>query len=186
LGRLDGKVGPIRGTGAGNGRAAMVLGVRVAGGELEQNDEVPTVHPVHEWQGERYVQASVGSSGPLAHAGDSGSNTATAPPPVRAACGQQAARGAARRGVLRYACRLAATRGWHRIRANAMLCALVRTPRTEVLARGRGAQAEQLAQTSPLGTVGRPHEVGCVGRTELPTNLLPSTRPKFAFMVGER
>ncbi len=72
---------------------------------------------------------------------------------------EQAAHGAAKGGVLSFTYHLAAAGGPHRIRANAILPGLIRTPSTEFLFHGPDAPGEMMARTNPLGRVGHPDDV---------------------------
>jgi NAD(P)-dependent dehydrogenase (short-subunit alcohol dehydrogenase family) len=72
---------------------------------------------------------------------------------------QQAAHGAAKGGVLSFTYHLAAAGGPHRIRANAILPGLIRTPSTEFLFASPDAPGSLLAAANPLGRVGEPDDV---------------------------
>jgi meso-butanediol dehydrogenase/(S,S)-butanediol dehydrogenase/diacetyl reductase len=72
---------------------------------------------------------------------------------------QQAAHGAAKGGVLSFTYHLAAAGGPHRIRANAILPGLIRTPSTEFLFASPDAPGSMLAAANPLGRVGEPDDV---------------------------
>jgi NAD(P)-dependent dehydrogenase (short-subunit alcohol dehydrogenase family) len=72
---------------------------------------------------------------------------------------QQAAHGAAKGGVLSFTYHLAAAGGPHRIRANAILPGLIRTPSTEFLFATPDAPGSMLAATNPLGRVGEADDV---------------------------
>jgi NAD(P)-dependent dehydrogenase (short-subunit alcohol dehydrogenase family) len=72
---------------------------------------------------------------------------------------QQAAHGAAKGGVLSFTYHLAAAGGPHRIRANAILPGLIRTPSTEMLFASPDAPGSKLAATNPLGRVGEADDV---------------------------
>jgi len=72
---------------------------------------------------------------------------------------QQAAHGAAKGGVLAYTYHLAAAGGPHRIRANAILPGMIRTPSTEFLFHGPDAPSAKLAEANPLGRTGYPEDV---------------------------
>jgi len=72
---------------------------------------------------------------------------------------EQAAHGAAKGGVLSFTYHLAAAGAPHRIRANAILPGLIRTPSTEFLFRGPDAPGERMARANPLGRVGHPDDV---------------------------
>ena len=72
---------------------------------------------------------------------------------------QQAAHGAAKGGVLAFTYHLAAAGGPHRIRANAILPGLIRTPSTEFLFSSPDAPGSRLASANPLGRVGDADDV---------------------------
>jgi meso-butanediol dehydrogenase / (S,S)-butanediol dehydrogenase / diacetyl reductase len=72
---------------------------------------------------------------------------------------QQAAHGAAKGGVLSFTFHLAAAGGLHRIRANAILPGLIRTPSTEFLFASADAPGSMLAAANPLGRVGEADDV---------------------------
>lgn len=72
---------------------------------------------------------------------------------------QQAAHGAAKGGVLSFTYHLAAAGGPHRIRANAILPGLIRTPSTEFLFATPDAPGSMLAAANPLGRVGEADDV---------------------------
>ncbi|MEA3185791.1 MAG: hypothetical protein QOJ74_2268 [Ilumatobacteraceae bacterium] len=72
---------------------------------------------------------------------------------------QQAAHGAAKGGVLSFTYHLAAAGGPHRIRANAILPGLIRTPSTEFLFASTDAPGRLLAAANPLGRVGEADDV---------------------------
>jgi NAD(P)-dependent dehydrogenase (short-subunit alcohol dehydrogenase family) len=72
---------------------------------------------------------------------------------------QQAAHGAAKGGVLSFTYHLAAAGGPHRIRANAILPGLIRTPSTEFLFASPDAPGSTLAAANPLGRVGEADDV---------------------------
>ena len=72
---------------------------------------------------------------------------------------QQAAHGAAKGGVLAFTYHLAAAGGPHRIRANAILPGLIRTPSTEFLFDSPDAPGSTLAAANPLGRVGEADDV---------------------------
>jgi meso-butanediol dehydrogenase/(S,S)-butanediol dehydrogenase/diacetyl reductase len=72
---------------------------------------------------------------------------------------QQAAHGAAKGGVLAFTYHLAAAGGPHRIRANAILPGLIRTPATEFLFASPEAPGSMLAAANPLGRVGEADDV---------------------------
>jgi NAD(P)-dependent dehydrogenase (short-subunit alcohol dehydrogenase family) len=86
-------------------------------------------------------------------------NTASIAAVRGAAFFQQAAHGAAKGGVLAYTYHLAAAGGPHRIRANAILPGMIRTPSTEFLFHGPDAPSAKLAETNPLGRTGYPEDV---------------------------
>jgi meso-butanediol dehydrogenase / (S,S)-butanediol dehydrogenase / diacetyl reductase len=72
---------------------------------------------------------------------------------------QQAAHGAAKGGVLSFTYHLAAAGGPHRIRANAILPGLIRTPSTEFLFARPDSPGSMLGAANPLGRVGDPDDV---------------------------
>ena len=72
---------------------------------------------------------------------------------------QQAAHGAAKGGVLSFTYHLAAAGGPHRIRANAILPGMIRTPSTEFLFATPESPGSMLGATNPLGRVGEPDDV---------------------------
>ena len=72
---------------------------------------------------------------------------------------QQAAHGAAKGGVLAFTYHLAAAGGPHRIRANAILPGLIRTPATEFLFASPEAPGSMLAAANPLGRIGEADDV---------------------------
>ncbi len=72
---------------------------------------------------------------------------------------QQAAHGAAKGGVLSFTYHLAAAGGPHRIRANAILPGLIRTPSTEFLFASPDSPGSMLAAANPLGRVGDADDV---------------------------
>ena len=72
---------------------------------------------------------------------------------------QQAAHGAAKGGVLSFTYHLAAAGGPHRIRANAIMPGLIRTPSTEFLFDSPDAPGSTLAAANPLGRVGEADDV---------------------------
>lgn len=86
-------------------------------------------------------------------------NTASIAAVRGAAFFQQAAHGAAKGGVLAYTYHLAAAGGPHRIRANAILPGMIRTPSTEFLFHGPDAPSAKLAESNPLGRTGYPEDV---------------------------
>ena len=72
---------------------------------------------------------------------------------------QQAAHGAAKGGVLAFTYHLAAAGGPHRIRVNAILPGLIRTPATEFLFASPEAPGSMLAAANPLGRIGEADDV---------------------------
>jgi meso-butanediol dehydrogenase/(S,S)-butanediol dehydrogenase/diacetyl reductase len=72
---------------------------------------------------------------------------------------QQAAHGAAMGGVLSFTYHLAAAGGPHRIRANAILPGMIRTPSTEFLFATPDSPGSKLGDANPLGRVGEPDDV---------------------------
>jgi meso-butanediol dehydrogenase/(S,S)-butanediol dehydrogenase/diacetyl reductase len=72
---------------------------------------------------------------------------------------QQAAHGAAKGGVLSFTYHLAAAGGPHRIRANAILPGMIRTPSTEFLFATPDSPGSKLGDANPLGRVGEPDDV---------------------------
>lgn len=72
---------------------------------------------------------------------------------------QQAAHGAAKGGVLAFTNHLAAAGGPHRIRANAILPGLIRTPSTEFLFETPDSPGSKLEAAHPLGRVGTAEDV---------------------------
>ena len=95
----------------------------------------------------------------VARGGGSIINTASIAAVRGAAFFQQAAHGAAKGGVLAYTYHLAAAGGPHRIRANAILPGMIRTPQTEFLFHGPDAPSAKLAESNPLGRTGYPEDV---------------------------
>ena len=75
---------------------------------------------------------------------------------------EQAAHGAAKGGVLSFTYHLAASGGRHRIRANAILPGMIRTPSTEFLFTEPDGPGWRLAEANPLGRVGTPEDVANV------------------------
>jgi NAD(P)-dependent dehydrogenase (short-subunit alcohol dehydrogenase family) len=75
---------------------------------------------------------------------------------------QQAAHGAAKGGVLSLTYHLAAAGGPHRIRANAILPGLIRTPSTEMLFATPDSPGSKLGEANPLGRVGEADDVAKV------------------------
>ena len=72
---------------------------------------------------------------------------------------QQAAHGAAKGGVLSFTYHLAAAGGPHRIRANAILPGMIRTPSTEFLFATPDSPGSKLGDANPLGRVGEADDV---------------------------
>lgn len=72
---------------------------------------------------------------------------------------QQAAHGAAKGGVLSITNHLAAAGGPYRIRANAILPGLIRTPSTEFLFATADSPGSKMAAANPLGRVGYAEDV---------------------------
>ncbi len=72
---------------------------------------------------------------------------------------QQAAHGAAKGGVLSLTYHLAAADGPHRIRANAILPGLIRTPSTEFLFATPDSPGSKLGEANPLGRVGEADDI---------------------------
>ena len=72
---------------------------------------------------------------------------------------QQAAHGAAKGGVLSFTYHLAAAGGEHRIRANAILPGMIRTPSTEFLFATPDSPGSMLGAANPLGRVGEADDV---------------------------
>lgn len=72
---------------------------------------------------------------------------------------QQAAHGAAKGGVLAFTNHLAAAGGPHRIRANAILPGMIRTPSTEFLFETEDSPGSLLGKSNPLGRVGEADDV---------------------------
>jgi meso-butanediol dehydrogenase / (S,S)-butanediol dehydrogenase / diacetyl reductase len=75
---------------------------------------------------------------------------------------QQAAHGAAKGGVLAFTYHLAAAGAEHRIRANAILPGMIRTPSTEHLFEDPNHPVHELVASNPLGRVGHPEDVANV------------------------
>jgi NAD(P)-dependent dehydrogenase (short-subunit alcohol dehydrogenase family) len=75
---------------------------------------------------------------------------------------EQAAHGAAKGGVLAFTYHLAASGGPHRIRANAILPGMIRTPSTEFLFTDPDGPGWALARANPLGRVGEADDVAKV------------------------
>jgi NAD(P)-dependent dehydrogenase (short-subunit alcohol dehydrogenase family) len=76
-----------------------------------------------------------------------------------AAFQQQAAHAAAKGGVLALTWQLAAAGAPHRIRANAIVPGLIRTPQTEFLYADPDGPGHRLARANPLGRAGYPEDV---------------------------
>ena len=95
----------------------------------------------------------------IARGGGSIINTSSISAIRGAAFFQQAAHGAAKGAVLSFTNHLAAAGGPHRIRANAILPGMIRTPQTEFLFQGPDAPASRLAEANPLGRTGYPEDV---------------------------
>ncbi len=86
-------------------------------------------------------------------------NTASIAATRGAAFFQQAAHGAAKGGVLAFTYHVAAAGAPHRIRANAILPGLIRTPSTEFLFASEDSPGTKLAAANPLGRAGHPDDV---------------------------
>ena len=95
----------------------------------------------------------------VARGGGSISNVASIASIRGAAFFQQAAHGAAKGGVLSLTYHLAAAGGPHRIRSNAILPGMIRTPSTEFLFASPEAPGSKLGAANPLGRVGEPDDV---------------------------
>ncbi len=228
MGRLDGKVVLITGTGRGMGRASALLfareGALVAGcdldvataeetaalvrseggtmsstapvdlGDLEQtrawvdhvadahggidvlfnNASSPRVGPFAELTPEDwhhtirneldlvYFASSAAWPHLIARGGGAVINTASIAAIRGAAFTEQAAHGAAKGGVLAFTFHLAASGAPHRIRANAILPGMIRTPSTEFLFTDPDGPGWELARANPLGRVGEPDDVAKV------------------------
>ena len=228
MGRLDGKVVLITGTGRGMGRASALLfareGAQVAGcdldvagaeetvelvraeggtmtstapvdlGDLEQtrawiddvasthggidvlfnNASSPRVGPFVEMTPDDWhhtirneldlVYFASAAAWPhlIARGGGSVINTASIAAIRGAAFTEQAAHGAAKGGVLAFTYHLAASGAPHRIRANAILPGMIRTPSTEFLFTDPDGPGWELARANPLGRVGEPDDVAKV------------------------
>jgi NAD(P)-dependent dehydrogenase (short-subunit alcohol dehydrogenase family) len=86
-------------------------------------------------------------------------NTASIAATRGAAFFQQAAHGAAKGGVLAFTYHVAAAGAPHRIRANAILPGMIRTPSTEFLFETEDSPGSTLAAANPLGRVGEAEDV---------------------------
>jgi NAD(P)-dependent dehydrogenase (short-subunit alcohol dehydrogenase family) len=95
----------------------------------------------------------------IARGGGSVINTASIASIRGAAFFQQAAHGAAKGGVLAFTYHVAAAGAPHRIRANAILPGMIRTPSTEFLFETDDSPGAKLAAANPLGRVGHPDDV---------------------------
>jgi meso-butanediol dehydrogenase/(S,S)-butanediol dehydrogenase/diacetyl reductase len=95
----------------------------------------------------------------IARGGGSVINTASIAATRGAAFFQQAAHGAAKGGVLAFTYHVAAAGAPHRIRANAILPGMIRTPSTEFLFATEDSPGSRLAAANPLGRVGEPDDV---------------------------
>lgn len=95
----------------------------------------------------------------MARGGGSVINVASIASIRGAAFFQQAAHGAAKGGVLSYTYHLAAAGASHRIRANAILPGLIRTPSTEFLFATPESPGSQMAAANPLGRAGQAEDV---------------------------
>lgn len=228
MGRLDGKVVLITGTGRGMGRASALLfareGAIVAGcdldavgadetldlvradggtmssaapvdlGDLDQarawvddaaaehggidvlfnNASSPRVGPFTELTPDDWhhtirneldlVYFATSAAWPhlVARGGGSVVNTASIAAIRGAAFTEQAAHGAAKGGVLAFTYHLAASGAPHRIRANAILPGMIRTPSTEFLFTDPDGPGWELARANPLGRVGEAEDVAKV------------------------
>lgn len=98
----------------------------------------------------------------VARGGGSVINTASIAAIRGAVFTEQAAHGAAKGGVLAFTYHLAASGGPHRIRANAILPGMIRTPSTEFLFTDPDGPGWELARANPLGRVGEPDDVAKV------------------------
>ena len=225
MGRLDGKVALITGTGVGMGRAAALRfateGATVVGCDLNPRTSQETVQLVRDAGGimtatapvdlssyeatEQWIDAAADAHGGIdvlynnaslpvvgpwddltvddwhagirneldlvfyackvawphlvARGGGSIINIASIASIRGAAFFQQAAHGAAKGGVLSFTYHLAAAGGQHRIRANAIMPGLIRTPSTEFLFDSPDAPGSTLAAANPLGRVGEADDV---------------------------
>ena len=95
----------------------------------------------------------------IARGGGSVINTASIAAIRGAAFFQQAAHGAAKGGVLAFTYHVAAAGAPHRIRANAILPGMIRTPSTEFLFETEESPGARLAAANPLGRVGEAEDV---------------------------
>jgi NAD(P)-dependent dehydrogenase (short-subunit alcohol dehydrogenase family) len=98
----------------------------------------------------------------VARGGGSVVNTASIAAIRGAAFTEQAAHGAAKGGVLAFTYHLAASGAPHRIRANAILPGMIRTPSTEFLFTDPDGPGWELARANPLGRVGEAEDVAKV------------------------
>ena len=98
----------------------------------------------------------------VARGGGSIVNTASIAAIRGAAFQEQAAHGAAKGGVLSLTYHLAASGAPHRIRANAILPGLIRTPSTEFLFRSDDSPGTRMGAANPLGRAGEPDDVAKV------------------------
>ena len=98
----------------------------------------------------------------VARGGGSIVNTASIAAIRGAAFQEQAAHGAAKGGVLSLIYHLAASGAPHRIRANAILPGLIRTPSTEFLFRSDDSPGTRMGAANPLGRAGEPDDVAKV------------------------
>jgi meso-butanediol dehydrogenase / (S,S)-butanediol dehydrogenase / diacetyl reductase len=98
----------------------------------------------------------------IARGGGSVINTASVSAIRGAVFQQQAAHGAAKGGVLSFTWHVAAAGAPHRIRANAILPGMIRTPSTEPLFQDPDHPVHQLVARNPLGRVGQPEDVANV------------------------
>ncbi len=89
-------------------------------------------------------------------------NTASIAAVRGAAFQEQAAHGAAKGGVLSLTYHLAASGAPHRIRANAILPGLIRTPSTEFLFGSAESPGTRMGAANPLGRAGEPSDVAKV------------------------
>ena len=95
----------------------------------------------------------------IARGGGSVINTASIAATRGAAFFQQAAHGAAKGGVLAFTYHVAAAGAPHRIRANAILPGMIRTPSTEFLFETEDGPGSKLAAANPLGRIGHADDV---------------------------
>ena len=98
----------------------------------------------------------------VARGGGTVINTASVAAIRGAVFAEQAAHGAAKGGVLAFTYHLAASGGHHRIRANAILPGMIRTPSTEFLFTDPDGPGWELARANPLGRVGEAEDVAKV------------------------